>query len=675
MSGKFNKMIYPFIALFWALNFIFFLLVGGGVGITYAAAVSSAEFDKSYVLDDLNGAQIEGNTFSYSDYGFDSGKTTQILTFVEYCYSYYSNMQDNYSLYVYVYNPQCVDYDWDSTLNKIQFSYGDESNYAKYSLKFLNYSVDGGTYGLFAKYRVVLPDTVKNEILETLNPDGRIYTVSGIELLVNGDMNATDYAASGGTADNIVYAKEYTYTGYADGYGSIDGDSAELSCTVKETDVLSLDITQTVYRPEGNYYNGTQSQLNSCFFSVPNKYFEAFGNLTDILCEWWKYDTGPIYVTADEQLYQGIYDLHGVDSFKYIDDFTFLILILGNVDHGSFVWDLYPYYYSTNYANKLGSYTWASSSALVNTINFANCSPLDYYCAVFYTNGESLKDYSVSPAEIQEQFLLNSSLSGKDLDINGKYSSYFFSGDTFFDFGYERKELSVNDNYELWWTETVKSTFYQKLFGGYDVNIEYETVNGMQTVTQSDLRGSDSLVAQRLYMDVNDVPALREVVNEADDEETVVLLRYDISTYYSVHCTEAVRSLTTDDWTLVQACYDAAMNGNFTSYVAQETVYLDFDIIQLTFTAENGEKTVVPVVSSPVDVFSPITPPLEESYGDDGFDWLAFIFLVIGIILLLAILKVLTPIIAPFIAPVLDIVKSIVTAPFRLIKKIFTKKE
>ena len=43
-----------------------------------------------------------------------------------------------------------------------------------------------------------------------------------------------------------------------------------------------------------------------------------------------------------------------------------------------------------------------------------------------------------------------------------------------------------------------------------------------------------------------------------------------------------------------------------------QTVYLDFDVISLTFTDENAVEVVIPVVSSPTDAIGGIDPPLAE---------------------------------------------------------------
>ena len=64
------------------------------------------------------------------------------------------------------------------------------------------------------------------------------------------------------------------------------------------------------------------------------------------------------------------------------------------------------------------------------------------------------------------------------------------------------------------------------------------------------------------------------------------------------------------------------------AYRAWESVFLDFDIIQLSF-QRDGDWTVIPVVSSPIDVVNGITPPVDMN---DDLEWWKIL---LGIILLI----------------------------------------
>lgn len=74
-------------------------------------------FDEVHVQKDLE--SIDG--FSYLQYPYDPTGfySPQIFNVVEFAYSYRANMQNNYALYIYFYNPQALDIDAMSNQNKI----------------------------------------------------------------------------------------------------------------------------------------------------------------------------------------------------------------------------------------------------------------------------------------------------------------------------------------------------------------------------------------------------------------------------------------------------------------------------------------------------------------------------------------------------------------------------
>ena len=98
-------------------------LVAGIFPATFPVQAETAlTYEQTNVLDDLTNATIDGKPFSLTDYNFDKNKETQVLSFVEYCYSFYENKQDKYGLYVYVYNPKGLQFETGSPLNMIQFT-------------------------------------------------------------------------------------------------------------------------------------------------------------------------------------------------------------------------------------------------------------------------------------------------------------------------------------------------------------------------------------------------------------------------------------------------------------------------------------------------------------------------------------------------------------------------
>ena len=190
-------------------------------------AESPLTYDQTNALDDLTGATVNGGKFSLLDYTFNVYRKTEVVAFTEYCYSVYETKQNQYGLYVYVYNPKGLHINVTSPLNRIQFACGNAAtaSYNKYPLRYLNRSEKAGYEGLFYKFKVVLTNEQKREILEVLDKDNRVYKVSGIELHISENTNATEYAV--GTT--------YEFSGFADGYGEAGKTNKRLSCKSEQS--------------------------------------------------------------------------------------------------------------------------------------------------------------------------------------------------------------------------------------------------------------------------------------------------------------------------------------------------------------------------------------------------------------------------------------------------------
>jgi hypothetical protein len=63
----------------------------------------------------------------------------------------------------------------------------------------------------------------------------------------------------------------------------------------------------------------------------------------------------------------------------------------------------------------------------------------------------------------------------------------------------------------------------------------------------------------------------------------------------------------------------------------QETAYLGFDIIDVTFTNETGKQKVVGVVANPIDVIGDSTPALNTT-ADPSPDWLPYALVIAGVL-------------------------------------------
>jgi hypothetical protein len=98
------------------------------------------------------------------------------------------------------------------------------------------------------------------------------------------------------------------------------------------------------------------------------------------------------------------------------------------------------------------------------------------------------------------------------------------------------------------------------------------------------------------------------------------------------------------------------------TYMAQETMFFNFDIIQLTFNRD-GIYKIIPVVSSPINIINDVTPPLEGDGWLDFIkdsDWFKNLLMILALILFLIIL-------IPFLPMILNVLIFIVMLPFKLI--------
>ncbi len=643
--------------LFSCFVIVFFLLTVFGMSYTATSVYADTSIETTDPLDDLDGAIIGGEEFSIDDYPWNVNSQPQMIYFAEVGYSLYANTDDDYALYIYVYNPSGLVFD-DSQYNKIEMGFGDTNvTYDKYTLELLSYSTAAGYEGLFYKFRVYLSDSQKSTALRLLSQNSRVYTIVSMELSVGGEI--TDYVVgfNGDTKQGAIY----TYTGYTLGYGSSHATESTLAYTVEGfSRYLVLDVEQTVYRPEGDYYDGEQSQLNSCWFTVPTEYIEEYGEITKVKYEWYEYITKPILVTENSSIYSKLYGLHGSDVSN-LSNFYYVVSAHGNTDSSWFHRECDVELYTN--ANFSGTYTTWTSGGLLSLNDYTTSS--SNFAAVFYTGGESYDGYSVSGDDVLAQLVLNSQYLG-DTSIVGKYASTLFE-----DFVQTGRTLGYNlaeseGELEIYWNTTTKSQWWQRVFGGYDVDTTYDSVEALYTVSESDLTGTDEEIAARLYISEDDVDALKtRYKTAAANDETLVLFRYGSTDYYSRKVTQSYSTLSGSESDMASDILKQWKNKTYSGYVSQQTVFLNFDIISLTFTDENSVSTEIPVVMSPQDVVSGVTSPLDEDYHTgscSSIDWSTIIM-----ILALLVLLILMVIFWPIFSLVFKVVIWVICLPFKVI--------
>ena len=638
-------------ALLLAVLVCFGVVMGGQGNLSaFAATDVQMAYENTNVLDNLDGATIGGKTFDIADYPHNDEGRPQVISLVEFCYSYYADKQGDFGLYVYVYNPQDIAFDMATDRNKIQLTYGNKQSYSKYTLDFLNYSEKAGYKGGFYKFKVRLSDSERQDILDMVNDDGRVYKISGIELSYKGSV--TEYPCG----------QTYTYSGYAEGYGSELATGDTLSCTVDGFDkYLTLDVHSTYYRPEGT--NGEayeRDTLHSVYFSVPNEIIAEYGEMTAVHATWLNARTSPIFVTGNKDVYNAVHPYVGqtVDGgdFTYAKDDNSPIpyALIASKYIESAGWNNASY--SLSYMSYNANRTYTKSDTDLNAL---------YYC---FLAGNGDADSYTLPAEtlvgnkakgVKGYFESYTEEHGGEL-INSRFSKGLFESvaSSFTDI-----TISKDDTFELT-DEVISQSLWQKFVGGgYNVSgTNTYTVSAIRKVESNDFQSTAAATCEELYIDESDYDEFKDYFNKATaNNETVYLFRYYQSDYTCYEVAEYQRGEGT--WTLLgtQFGYEFVDSN---AYLMQMWVQLDFDIIDLTFT-KNGVDTIIPVVMSPMDIAADGDAPVITTKND--LKWWQILLAVLALILIIWLLFKFAPVIV-------YAVGKVIALPFKAIGALFKNK-
>lgn len=582
-------------------------------GSTAAYAIEPSNMDATAVLDDLQNSTINGEPFNVKNFPYNENGKVKLLVLTEFCFSYKSSLASNFALYVYVYNPtgKAIYTNKNSIQMASAYANGEAVRYDKYDLKLCNASV-GETKNLFYKFRVIDDGSIYSRVSK--DNAARRYDISGIEL------NYT------GTAEDFDVGNKWLYSGFAKGCGADENAESTLNCITNSLDTVRLDVNSTYFR----YNNGknTQTQIDSVYFGVDNVLLQKYGTLQKIHAEWLKARTSDVIVLKDASAY--------VHFDKYIGtDFT---NSENPCDHALVAFDRW----SDEHGNKQG---WSYNLTHGDIFNRTDKLP--------YLFDASQSDGVVTSAEMKEYIKWYSNKFGNKT-VAGKYSSDLFSQ---VDSRKTDTTIDADSTFDLngFTTGLPLQDWFDKLF---NPSLQDETIKGIKPiyiVQADDLKGSDYVISQRLFVAEQDVEALKAAFKSNNEQgKTTVLFRFATSEYES--------------WDAKIHKHGNIFAGTLSvtvGYLAQETVYLDFDIIDLTF-VKKDVATVMPVVSNPIDVIAGLTPPPTGNAGGLPL----WVLLVIGIAALILILIFRKPI-ADILMLVSKVIWTVITAPFKLLSSLF----
>lgn len=678
-----KRIVWLFAALFISLFYLFESVFS----IKAFAEGTQVKYDRTKIEYDLS----DMNLLEYA-----LKTEVEVIRAQEYCYSPYS-YSSNYGFYIYVYNPLEEGF-VETDDNYISLAVGYDENgtpisYEKRKLTYLDKTDDEHFYKFKISDSQGLYEIARNYEKSFKK---RRYDLVGFEF------KQTDGKTYDTTAEDISIGKTYFYTGYASSGGTVENT---LNCEVQTLETLELTVNHTNYIMENYGFADTEDRnisdnVHTVYFSVPERYFIDYGDLQAIRAEWYEYKTSPIFVTSDEEAFEAFYSTLGQDidnlgadeDWRVIWDYTswnnwFDDGTLGDVlapDTYYYHWrynsekmsnqDIGAKYYYADDAQNIERMSWllsrfdadasreeyfVSSKALLEyAVDYTNAHsgvPLvcGKYAADLFSTLDSSDDenslYELNAIDEDRQKLL------KDYENGAKN-------------GYVQLELTANDKQNL--IDINKISSFNDLIGAFkgETNDEIDCIQTLGVNDKDYIKAlSPKTFASTYYVNAFEAEDIQKYcVEQIELGNRVVFFRFAVTDYYAANARfddVTVHTMSSED-----------------GFVSQQTVFLDFDVISLTFRNEAQEDTVIGIVADPIDIFSNIVPG-NDMKKNKSWDWFDFKVL-IGLGLLVLLSPYLMPILNPLFNAIgqalswlFNTVLKIISLPFKGLGKMFNKRE
>lgn len=627
MKKLFNKTSIRFLVavlVFVTLALLSWEIISTGL-IAYAGD-NDLKFDNTSIFDDLYGSKDDnGNEFDLSNYPIDKDGELQFFSFVEYGYSYYANYEKNYALYLYLYNPQQLNFQTylDSNVVRMGVSYATKddnivvSEYEDFNIVCVSRTT-GDYSNLFYKFKVLDPNKKILSMAQAYEKENgcRRYDIAGVYL-------KTD--KSDVTLDKNI-GRTYKCSGYMATYGKDASNPSTFVCNVEKLETLDLKVYQTSYltgvSSAGAYHH---NNVSSVYFAIPQRVLDKYGSLWEIYAQWYECKTAPILVTSNVDFYykalnnnhyETVDNSEGGTSLLYDKSVDYLLWygrhsdsVAGssNILHYDWAYNLRPFSmtsgdmfiqrFANSYSNVLPfvfyspSYTESGAFNVINKQTVAGdikSSQIRDYIQNYKSS--NYVDWHTSRNLASELFVnaIDSARAEKGIKV-GLNKVRTNLGNTF-------DLKSWNSEYGSWWD---KLTQYGWSYPKNEVLDEQHTnVKPFEEITKDAL--NSVTLASDLLINENDVDSFKTFCNSSYDNDSAVpyLFRFAVSDYMSRPITRNPGRLDVD-----QDVVD--------SYIAQETVFFDFNIITMTFKGKEDYYTLA-VMHTPVDVIAGVEPPPVE---------------------------------------------------------------
>lgn len=623
------------------LSLMIFLLLSIPIYAEVVTDMVIRSYDNTSIEDDL--VDVDLGNFVKNEFG-----ECAVISMMEYCFSFNSSYTGEYGLYLYIYNPTCVPLERDSSVNSVtlvsNYSVLEELTIEIYNpdidlanrefQKFGLIYLDSTSDYLFYKFKVDLPESflVNMQKFARARSGFRRYEISEFELKNRG-------GSIKAFSDHV-----YVYSGFA-AYCGEDGSSiGNLACKNYGTRSIHLNLDHTNYR--GGFRGNVCDDLNTVIFTIPESYFQEFGNLNSIDTQWYEYVTSPMFVTSDSDSYRSLWAMRDILINEYGQQIDAQGNILSNtLNYTRVLWEEYmdDYYVGGGYYNmhvfkKAYNPKCRDDVApfpqyvnLFTNISLSNdCTYASMVSWLFYVENVTGADaYCVTKDDVKDYMRKYSNDFSSNL-VLGKYASSLFSVDK----GLQRLKIQ-DQNFQSFIGNSSSQSYWDQIWNGK----QYDTItyDPIVIIDECDLILSEKEFSELYLVNINDAASIMKHARESfDNNERTVLLRFAVRDYYACSARfDFVEDSNTQDLSEVDG------------YVAQETVFLNFDVISLGFKDANGaSEIVIGAVADPIDIINGLTPP------DDLVTEQAWWQTLVALLLLILLIVVLS-FIFPFVSSVL----------------------
>lgn len=656
---------------------------------------------------------------------YSSGKV-DLIYFTEFCFSKQTSyLDDGYNLFFWLYNPT------EEAISKVTVDMAISGGYSQVELT----PVATGRSNRFYKFCLKDPASILEKARSLYDAEKyRSYSLNKLSITF------TD-----GKTEQAEINTAYTFTGFSKGCDPSTTLESTLSVKFTGIDNIHLKLFHTTYRgatddgervvyltpdgkevqPEGltyfyidengkkvtvdatsviaqKVYNYNRDALTTVYFSLPDKYFDKYDDLSEITAEWYEYKTAPIFVTSNVDAYREImglmdYETSWIGKTVYSGNKELTRSILWEEADAEYKGDGTKYTFAKWYNGKASVDGEERNLLPINYRFAANGSRLSRLDFLFLIEGkiESLDDYNISSSVLENYMKEYTANSGSSSLVAGQFDIKLFSHRSIVDFDENTFDIIYGDvlypadigrklgknsmtkvsmdiikGFETVGEDT--RTWWDKLWGA-DVPTEMVDVEPIYVFTDQDVKTLKHIDAEneehiswfeKKYFIENDNTnaesgsVIKEMKRMLQNGERPVLFRFAVTDYYSA---PAYFEDTNDYWD---------SNGNFQNgdgvigeyengykpdgYVAQETVFLNFDVISLGFDAENEGRVVLPVVADPINIISGLIPPEDLTVENDEW-WQKLVM----ILMLIVLLVILSPILTPLLTVVLNLLITI----------------